>query len=441
LPAGRGERYEGDNKVSLYLDAQGILRGYKEVDWDDSGKELTAIVTLENFRPGVKLPSSTFTVTAPAKYKDKTAWALQKAQIEAKDTTESQLWQFAKALRGDDLRNAKRLVKKSPALIKARFAEHKQTPLHLAAGRPHLVEWLLAQGADPTLLDSNGFAPANLSRSLREWQLFAAKGVDFKALQAQCMPLMITAFRAQDPAMVEFLQAQGVTGPLVMPDGWSVLHEAASSSKPEVLVPLALELGEASNQPDIGTPTPFQLLLTGGSAGADRAIQALKARGLDLDSPIHGPQPLSVLMDAVQKEEVDRVERVLALGANPNRMHGGASAMHDAAVAGEPRLLGLLLAARGNPNLAGELGWTPLHCASYWGRDGHVQLLLQAGADPNSLDQHGNTPLHLAASEGHEALYRRLLEAGASADRANQQGQTPAQILALKKAVPSRVGE
>lgn len=423
----KGQRYGGDNRVELYLDEQGWLRGYQERDWDDDGTEKTAVVTIEDFQPGPAVAASAFRVAAPATFPDKTAEHLSECKKEQRATDEADLQRLARCLTAGDLRNARRLTKKRPELLKVRFSSEGFTPLQLAAGKPEMVEWLLQQKCDPVLPDRLGRCGVNAATSLQEWQLYAAHGVDFQALQARCQCLLLDAFGVASPDMVRFLQARGITGPLIAPAqyplgaGVSVLHLAARSPQPEVLVALALELGAPAQTPDV-----LPLLLANPASGRLQAIRLLQAKGMDLDAA--DAQSTSALMRAVQREDLELVTTLLQCGAHPNRLQGGASAMHDAAVAGEPELLRKLLAAQGDPNLAGELAWTPLHAAVYWGHEQHVQILLEAGADPKKPDEHGNTPLHVAASFGHTALYQRLLAAGAQPGLLNQAGQTAEQL-------------
>lgn len=77
----------------------------------------------------------------------------------------------------------------------------------------------------------------------------------------------------------------------------------------------------------------------------------------------------------------------------------------DAAVAGgHPDVVGILLAARGDPNARSEGNYTPLHKAAAHGNLEIVRMLLDAGADPKATRDGGPTPLDDAREKGHSAV-------------------------------------
>lgn len=92
------------------------------------------------------------------------------------------------------------------------------------------------------------------------------------------------------------------------------------------------------------------------------------------------------LYDAVDKQRVEDVKRILGEGMDPNAD-----------------------AQRGH----GDEKWTPLHRAAAHGNEELIDALLRAGADPNAYNQRQSTPLHLASWSGHTLATRQLMMGGA----------------------------
>jgi len=91
----------------------------------------------------------------------------------------------------------------------------------------------------------------------------------------------------------------------------------------------------------------------------------------------------------------------------------GADPLQDAVIAGDAKLVGVLLDAGAKADRADLSGLTALHYAAALGKAAVVTALIAAGADPNASDIRGVTPLHLAAAGGHTAAVEALLAAGA----------------------------
>jgi ankyrin repeat protein len=87
------------------------------------------------------------------------------------------------------------------------------------------------------------------------------------------------------------------------------------------------------------------------------------------------------LIDETYRGRIDRVEELLAKGANPNR-------------------------------LASD-GFTPLSRSAYAGHTALVERLLQRGADPNVTAKDGASALFWACVRGHEAIAQTLIAVGA----------------------------
>lgn len=69
-----------------------------------------------------------------------------------------------------------------------------------------------------------------------------------------------------------------------------------------------------------------------------------------------------------------------------------------------------LLQIGANPNRCDQDGKTPLHHAALKGHIEIAKILLEAGADPNAKDPLDYTPLHFASQHGHPAIIKLFKE-------------------------------
>jgi ankyrin repeat protein len=110
------------------------------------------------------------------------------------------------------------------------------------------------------------------------------------------------------------------------------------------------------------------------------------------------------------RDQLERTPEVVAMrGTNGNDLLGMATATCD------ERLVALLLERGADPRRANAHGWTPLHQAAYAGLPLLVDLLLAAGARVDvSARGDGGTPLVVALFWGNRAVAERLAEYGAN---------------------------
>ncbi|KAL3284428.1 hypothetical protein HHI36_018587 [Cryptolaemus montrouzieri] len=104
------------------------------------------------------------------------------------------------------------------------------------------------------------------------------------------------------------------------------------------------------------------------------------------------------LLACVNTNNVDEVQRLLALGVSANTTDvQKRSALHIAVTRGYKEIVRLLL--QYDPNKRDMIQNTPLHLAACSHNFAIISLLIDAGADVNSLDMHGRHPLQLAKSK------------------------------------------
>jgi ankyrin repeat protein len=119
------------------------------------------------------------------------------------------------------------------------------------------------------------------------------------------------------------------------------------------------------------------------------------------------------LIDAVYMNNLNRVNQLLATGADPNvRDPNTRSPVLVWAVESKNiRIVQALLEAGADPNLDSRLGsrYTALMVASMEGYLDIIKLLLEKGADPNIRNYFGNTALVEAANYNHKEIVKLLL--------------------------------
>ena len=144
------------------------------------------------------------------------------------------------------------------------------------------------------------------------------------------------------------------------------------------------------------------------------AVRALLSKRVNVNAP--QADGTTALHWAVHWNDAETVQALLRAGANPavtNRF--GASPLSGAALAGNPRLLELLLDAGADAKaLSTPDGETVLMSAARTGNVDAVRLLLDRGADVNARERYkGQTALMWAAAERHAPVVTLLLERGA----------------------------
>jgi len=131
--------------------------------------------------------------------------------------------------------------------------------------------------------------------------------------------------------------------------------------------------------------------------------------------------------NAAMHRDREGVRALIKQAADVNAAQGdGMTALHWAALNGDPEMVQMLLYAGANIKAATRLGaYTPLYMAAKTGHAGIVEALLKAGADPKSSGSDGVTALMMAASSGDTACVKLLLDHGADPNAKEiERGQT-----------------
>ena len=147
------------------------------------------------------------------------------------------------------------------------------------------------------------------------------------------------------------------------------------------IVRLLLKHGADAGQLPLGDPAKNREL-------AELAI----AHGFDVNAGRPGWPPLVVASRGDKGEHPEKIQALLALGADVNvRDYKGKTALHRAATAGFLASMAVLLAHGADVEAADNQGETPIFDAVRAGRVEAVTLLLARGADPTARNRKGTS--------------------------------------------------
>ena len=167
-------------------------------------------------------------------------------------------------------------------------------------------------------------------------------------------------------------------------------------------------------------------------------------------------QPTIGLYLAIQRGDLDQIERHIAWGADINKKNvDGRRPLHEAAARGRHAITRLLIDNGADINARDQSDHTPLYSAIMGGRTQVAQLLVKRGAesdpdrlldqlvesrvsdrdaiallirwgaDINHLDNRGRTPLIQAISGGDRVLIKLLINKGADVNKPDGSGKRP----------------
>ncbi|MGW7430717.1 ankyrin repeat domain-containing protein [Streptomyces sp. NPDC054861] len=136
---------------------------------------------------------------------------------------------------------------------------------------------------------------------------------------------------------------------------------------------------------------------------------------------------MSTLFEGIHGGDVDAVVRALRSGEPAEADQDGETALYRAALADEPGIVRVLLAAGADPARGGgaEGGDLALCAAACGGHAEVARALLAAGARPDQEEAYGFTAMAWAVRLGHAETVRVLLEHGADPDRPGPDGLPP----------------
>lgn len=176
-------------------------------------------------------------------------------------------------------------------------------------------------------------------------------------------------------------------------------------------------------------PPPSRPLRSNGAiiralrAGNLDEIEQLVAAGADIDAPsTHAGY--TALYLAIVRGDTATVERLLALGADPNRrVDRGMFAIGIAIVHDAPPETFAALERGGADHISSNAdGFTGLHAACEVGNAWAVRWLVERGHALELRTNRGHTPLQIACALGHLAAAQAIVELGADVDATSPDG-------------------
>jgi cytohesin len=290
------------------------------------------------------------------------------------------------------------------------------TPLHFASqsGHTHVVQALLAAGADPSAQGAEGVQPLHMASQERHHATAAAlitAGAEVQPLDArQAAPLHGAAERG-DSKMVNLLLDAGADPNIAGPSGITPLHIACQCCHLEVAMAL-LQRGALPNATLTATgATPLHFGCMRKKRATPRLIQTLLEHGADHAALMEGRAPLNV---AVLHQNDLAVRALLDAGADPDIPdEAGRTCLMNATQSHDLRMFDMLLDAGASPLITTATGANVLHFLGQWPAVETAARLAAAGVDIHAVTLHGATPLGDACGHGNLAMVKCLVSLGA----------------------------
>ena len=195
------------------------------------------------------------------------------------------------------------------------------------------------------------------------------------------------AAQARDLMAVNAFLDAGINANAQDADGRTVLISAAARGDVEVVNALLIRGAD----PNVKDKRGYTALSHAVEAMYENVVDALLNRP-DLDTNASGLNGRPVLLAYVWRDDKQRVEQLLAHGADVSAVDAdGDTALHGAAKSGNVEIIRLLLDKGANPNATNRQGGTPLMWTAVFGHDQAARLLLSRGADASLKDNEGIT--------------------------------------------------
>ncbi|KAL0275144.1 UNVERIFIED_CONTAM: hypothetical protein PYX00_003100 [Menopon gallinae] len=208
-----------------------------------------------------------------------------------------------------------------------------------------------------------------------------------------------------------------------------------------------LSRNDLGDEKQLADPEVLRRLTSSVSCALDEAAAALTRMRTENPRPNVELVPTRSLVEACTDGDVSTVRKLLtegylelaqvllAMHANveDRGIKGDCTPLMEAASAGHPDIVKLLISHGAEVNAQSSTGNTPLMYACSGGHEAVVRVLLNHAANIEDHNENGHTPLMEAASAGHVGVAKILLEYGAGINTHSNEFKESALTLACYK--------
>jgi cytohesin len=308
---------------------------------------------------------------------------------------------FPRAIATNDVSMVSMLVEAGAASVTAALDCTGGCPLHYAARNGHveMLEWLVGQGVDVTVLDKHGatalhFAAQKGHVEAIKWLVH--RGTDPSAVDEAKSSALHWAAKEGQVIAVNCLVKEGASVASVDENGATALHWAASNGQVAVVLCLVAKEGVSLTATDNTGATALHFAARTGHVAA---IECLVQEGSDIEA--RDESGASALHFAALFMHQAAVECLVRLGADLGAADAnGRSALIYAAQHCELDMLAWLVGQGMDVAVVDGNGASALHFAAERGHIAAMECLVSEGADVAAADADGATAFHISVAKG-----------------------------------------
>ena len=290
----------------------------------------------------------------------------------------------------------------------------------LTSGKDLTIEFLITNGADPSIRNSNG---KNIFDIIIDESILS---------NFLCAPRMLNIFRELLRLGDRQKIYQGLTGDVPFINKLITSYENKKLDFKTTMDFLILALNSGATITGSTASSSFikDMLLRSINDSDTSTAQLLIEKGADINfTDNNGKTPLHL---ATCKNNLEVVQQLINLPSiRINTMdNDGMTPLHWASQCGYTDIVDYLISKGAIINIQNANGYTPFHVASFNGHLSVVELLITKGTNINIHGNNDETPLHIASERGHLSVVEYLINKGANINAQDKYGNTPLHLAA-----------